>query len=281
MSEVLRERDLADYSHHELILDGAVPLPGLQGTTYDALFDRYVLSDWGLCHANELPRYSNRYAYDRRQMLADLGPDVHPVEHMRYTHDEVHVRLMYVQNCLAEGDGKEQFAPRDIVAGRLAALFHDIGECAHEDLLYATGKTVGDLAWNTKTDDDEAAEAAIRQFFYSKLYADIPADFLEQAEAIIRHTDDHLAPAAFATSERIGYYLTAIRAGYHALVETAHRDAGVSYRTDASYGALISLAKTVTDNHRDALRAAGERFPFATLVLEQHETLDQAIHERL
>jgi hypothetical protein len=280
MSEFLNSTIADDLSQHELITGPEVPISGFR-TTYDQLFNRYALSPYGEHQGRALPRYSNTYAYEPAMMLADLGPDVHPVGHMRYTHDEVHARLMYVQNCLSEGTASRPFTAEEIVAGRLAALLHDTGECEQEDLVAKVGRTVGDIAWNTKSDDDEAAEAAIRQVFYQELYPELPEGMVARIESIILHQEGDEAADAFAVTERIGYYMTAMRAGHLALLETFHRSAGSPERDDHSYEMLKDLAVTVSNNHREVLRERAADYPFAGLVLAEHARLDGAIQEQL
>lgn len=281
MPEIIRDGVVEWQSYHELIVSDELPIQGFAGITYDDLFNRYAESKYGIHHAQQAPRYSGLYAYDPENMLADLGPDVHPVNHMRYTHDEVQVRLMYVQNCLENVGRYEQFDPFEIVSGRLAPLFHDMGECEHEVLKEITGKVIGDLAWNTKTSADEAAETAIRYHLYEELFPDIPTKLLDLAEDAIANQEGTLLREAFATTERIGYYLTAVRAGYLALREKRHRVAGESGRGDHELAMLAGLAKQVTNNHREVLDERSGRFPFAGIVLDQNVRLDRLIHTEL
>lgn len=282
MAELFKDTELTQWERdHELITGAEISLPGFEGVTYDELFERYANSPYGIHHAEQAPRYSNVYAYGPERMLRDMGDDVHPVEHMRYTHDEIQIRLMYMQNCLAEGYEFDHFSPTEIVVGRLTPLFHDMGECEHDTLEAVTGRVVGDVAWGTKSDDDEAVEAAIRAYFYSELYGDVPAEILAQVEETIMHSNTSFIAESFAATERIGYYLTALRAGYLALIEFFNRQNEQPKRDDHEFAMLTALAKKVTDNHRDNLYSYGQKFPYARVIVEENTSLDNLIHQIL
>lgn len=252
-------------------------------TTYVDLFERYATSDIGIAHGQQDPRYAQTFAYDFEAMHADLGPDVHPVEHGRYTHNEVLVPFLLTQNYLADGEGFPQLTSDEIVAIRIAAYIHDFGESEHPEVEAITGEIVGDIAFTAKTKQHAIIEARVREYIYELFYDDVPIDTLEQVEAIIREDDDELATRAFAVVERIGYYMTGLRAGYLALLETRHRRAtGSANRDDESYEQLRRLAIEVSSRHREGtLPDRIEDFPYAGLVLKQTTRLYETINHEL
>jgi hypothetical protein len=233
----------------------------------------YAGSIYGIHHAEQPLRYSQYYAYDRDSMLEDLGDDVHPVRHMAYTEAEIVVPLITVQNQSAD----EHFADEEATVIRAAALLHDIGECEHAEIQQYTGYRVGDVAWDLKTDEDGKSEWAIRQFLYSKLYTEIPIDFLEAADDIIDNKDGSLPREAFYTAERLGYYLTGLKAGEVALRLYEHRTASDELRVTQ----LGRLALQTTNDHRRYLEKRGERFPHIAEVLGANIRLDDHIQSKL
>ena len=247
-------------------------IPGVPGQTYEGLFARYVSSDHGRHHADQPVRYANKYPYQRDQMLEDLGDDVHPVRHMSYTATEIVSPLLDYEIR----NGHEPISTEDIVAIRIAAHFHDIGECEHPSLLDAVGKTVGDVAYGQKTDEDEATEAAIREHIYEELYPDLDPELLAKVEAIIQNADDSLRPAAFSTAEHIGYLLTGLRAGIKALELMATGE------TDSErFEQLRRLGGQVPLSHMARFMSFEQRFGYVNHVLDQNSTLLRNIERNL
>ena len=267
----------------EVLLTDRIEYPGLESHTYTELFDRYALSDLGHSHALQQPRFAQGYGYDSAEMLVDLGPDVHPVEHGRYTHDEILVPLLFGQIQFIGREAQPQLNTDDVAALRLAAYVHDFGECEDEKLKAAVGKTVGDIQYGTKTDEDDDIEASIRDYIRATYYEDIPEDLWLRAEAIIRDKDDELPTRAFNLVEHMGYYLTGLRAGYLAVLETRRRrDEGTAQRDDLSYEQLCKLARSVSTHHRE--ETIPERladFPYTTELLHQTTGLYQIIQDEL
>ncbi len=263
-------------SNTALVYGAQFPLTDV-GISYEDLFARYVNSSYGLEHALSEPRYTNRYGYDRLQMLDDLGDDVHPVFHMRHTHDVPMLGIIKVQQQSPE---VRKFKPAEIITGRLTAYFHDMGECVHEELASVVDKTVGDKAWGTKTEDDEAREAAIRGYIYSKLYTDIPQELLVAVDSAIVEPEESYVGQAFAVAERVGYYLTAIRAGKVALSCLEEPSANPT-RDELSLSQLSRLAVNVSNNHHAVLEQEAEHFPFVGVVIAENETAFRAIQSKL
>lgn len=270
MSELLEIRWQTDH-----INDDKIPVPGM--TTYTEVFERYATSDIGKFHAQQKPRYVNRYEYDHAAMQRDLGADVHPVEHGRYTHDEVLIPLLHHQNSLADGLTLENFSAEDIVALRLAAHMHDFGECEHPEIEAVVGSVTGDIAYGHKTAEHELVESAVRGYLKQRFYADIPSELWESMEAIIKEETDELAVEAFKLTELAGYYLTGLRAGYLAVLETRHRQTGKPQRDDISYEQLMRLARDVSTRHRETVSAFTNRFAFSSFILDQTTELYDAI----
>lgn len=227
----------------------------------DAPFDFYETyrdSRFGMHHAEQAPRFYQKYGYDQAQMLLDLGADVHPVGHMKYTHDEIALPLLSAQ--LASSTARA-FSTLDVRALRVAALTHDIGECEGSEILEKMGFTVGDVAKMEKNGDHEDQEALIRDYLYRQLYSDVPELLLEKAEAITMNRDNDFATYAFNSCENLGYYQTALRAGELAIFSTLPPD----NRTTQ----LGSLAVDVSGRWRPVLERAANDFPYIERVMEE------------
>jgi hypothetical protein len=262
-------------THSELIHGQHIPLNDTD-TTYVGLFNRYVTSPYGLSHAQEKPRFFQRYGYEPSQMLEDLGDDVHPVFHMRHTHDVPLVGLLAVQNS---GEfSVPQFTALEIVACRLTAYVHDMGEGTHTDFLGVVKEVVGDKAWGTKSAEDDQKESAIRRFIFEKLFTDIPTEILNIVDRTILEPEDSPLGKPFEITERIGYYLTAMRAGKIAL--EAHFS-NRSDRDEISLSQLTKLALIVSNNHHGVLDQNRYNYPFADLVLSKNEVLFKNIQSKL
>lgn len=255
-------------NHTEVINGDFMPL-----VRYSTLHERYAKSSYGLHHATQPVRYSQVYAYGRELMLQDLGDDVHPVCHMPYTEAEIVRPLIAAQNT----NGHERFDTEQIMALRVAALLHDIGECEHPEIHQNTGRKVGDVVWSLKTELDGASETLIRQYIYGKLYGDIPAWVLGAADDIIDNKAGSLPREAFNTAERLGYYKTGLRAGEVALRLYERR----TEKDELRFTQLGRLAIEVTNNHRQFLQERSERFPHLDEVLKTTEYLDDRIHSKL
>ena len=62
--------------------------------SFAEVHETYVESRFGQHHSGQQLRYAKKYSYDPEQMLFDLGDDMHPVEHMRYTESEIVVPMV-------------------------------------------------------------------------------------------------------------------------------------------------------------------------------------------
>lgn len=261
----------------EAITSEFLVYPGLEDVTYTELFERYANSHLGEHHAAQEPRYTKGYGYDASLMLKDLGPDVHPVDHGRHTHDELVIPLLYTQTVLEEGQKFEQFSIEQIVAIRLAAYLHDIGENEHPELLEEVGKVVGDVDYHQKTQQHESDEAELRAYIRALLFPDIPDPLWDHIERIIMKKGDDLEVVAFALCEHSGYYTTGLRAGYLALLENAHRQHGSPKRDDHSHTQLSRLGLEVSSHHRTGtIPELTQRFAYGGLLMQQ--TAERYLH---
>lgn len=230
--------------------------------TYGELFGRYAMSDFGVHHATQTVRYARYYGYDREQMLADLGDDIHPLRHMTYTEENIFRLLALHQQTTS---GAEPFSSIQIVAGRLGALLHDTGECELPELAKACDvEAVGDVSYNDKTDDHDKAETIIREYIFSMLFDDVPDEIMELVEDTIANKKGTLLREGFNLSEHIGYLMTGVQAGRVALsiLETGdetHED---------RYKQLRKLALKVAPVHFDHVGEHGKAFPFADVTRE-------------
>lgn len=258
------------FKYRDMINSDRILLDGAEHLRYQDLHDLYANSQFGQHHALQPARYSADYGYDREQMILDLGDDVHPVRHMLYTESLIARPLMAAQNS----SGDEKFEPEQVVAMRMAALLHDVGECEHPHIVANVGHTVGDVSYEVKTQTDGDSETLIRQFLYGQLYSDIPRNLLDAADDVIDHKEGSLSREAFNTMERLGYYITAIRAGETALKLLERRPSNLDLRITQ----LGRLALRVTENHRSFLQERTERFPYLEIVLKSSVLTDARIH---
>lgn len=240
---------------------------------YDELHGRYAASHFGQHHANQPARYSQDFPYDRQLMIHDLGDDVHPVRHMRYTESKIVRPLLKAQNSA----GEERFDFDQIMHIRLAALFHDFGECVHPEIQDATGLLVGDISYRLKTETDGSNERFIRKFIYDQLFPDIPESVLSETDDIIDYKTGSLPRETFNTSERLGYYKTGIKAGEVALKLVEVQLDGLDNRTLQ----LGRLAVTVSANHQPFLEERSDRFPYLKQVLQATSPTYERIHSQL
>jgi hypothetical protein len=214
--------------------------------SYASVLGSYRHSPFGRHHAQQRPRFMQRYPYDDTTALADLGTDVHPVEHMQYTHD--HVTVPYILGQLIAGDTIDT---DDITALRLAALTHDIGECTHPE----AGMSGGDAAWDEHTDESIAAEVQAWQNILDllKIRAVLPQAAFPAIESIVGKGKGTEVEKRFEVIERTGYYLTAVRAARLAL--------DAVFSSDLRSLQLTKLAIEVGNSHRKFLLDSGTHFP--------------------
>lgn len=265
----------------EILITDNVSIPGLQVETFSGLYDRYADSALGKLHAAQVLRYSS-YGYDSEQMLRDLGPDVHPVERGKHTHDEILLPLIYAQNYLEDGLSSPTFTPEEIIALRISAYIHDFGENEAQEIVDTIGAVTGDIQYGNKSEQDEKLESEIRNYIRSAFYPDIPDNSWDRIETIISNSSDGLDARAFELTEHIGYYATGLRAGYLALLECRNRNSGISKRDDESYYNLMNMGLQVTDKHRESkIPGMTADFPYGAIVLDATTTLYQYIHSEL
>ncbi len=218
---------------------------------------RFANSDYGQQTAQATPRFYKKFPVtpDFQTHIDVLGADSHRVEHMLYTASEIVIPALVWQQY----DGyKPQLSQADQVALKLAGIIHDVGECEHLELKDAGFRIVGDVPSMDRTEDDEATEAKIRtEFFYPKLYSDIPDNLLERTEEISSHNGPGFAPEMFMYLEKYGYLVTAHKAAKLAVKLYAQPEITEQNRQIADK--LIQLADSVRDhNYPDLSRSAQE-----------------------
>lgn len=238
---------------------------------YDELLSRYIKSDFGKHHMEQRARFAGlpEMAYDRDQMLIDLGDDVHPVFHMSHTHDDILMPLIRTQRTTS----RPQFTPLGISAMRFGALLHDIGECTHPKIAREVGGVVGDIPAPLKTKEHEILEKEIRHYLYSELYPDIADRELNLAELIIIGKSHHLPVEGFQMVERLGYYLTAMQAGRLAI--EGKRSGAKDHNPRLK--SLGALGVKVSRDYRSVLDEAANKFKYIEhqmlSTLDHHQTL--------
>lgn len=230
--------------------------------SYTKLFQRYENSVYGQHHATQTLRYNEHFGYDHSQMLSDLGDDIHPVRHMVHTESNIFRKLAQSQ---VSANGLQKFTTKEIVAGRLGALLHDIGECELPELENHTGvKPIGDIPFHDKTDDHEETEKHIRSHIVSQLFHDIPHEIMEIAEDTIANKRGTLLREGFNVSEHIGYMLTGIQAGEVAL-EIKNKEDNLEIR----FRQLSKLALQVAPTHYEYIGENGKDFQYVNEVRQK------------
>lgn len=193
------ERIITSY---EVATSPNILLPGLEHLEYDELFDRYKESRFGLHHAKQPPRFSQHYTYDYSQTLIDLGDDVHPVKHMKHTHDTITQPFVIAQFY--------ELTPREVVILRLGTLIHDMGECTFQELAQL-GEPRGDTSYGEKVDGEEAIEKKFRDYIIKELWPEIPVDLLDEMNKMVMNDNSRLG-RMFNSIERLGYLESGLKA---------------------------------------------------------------------
>lgn len=237
------------------------------------LFDRYASSEMGKAHAEQRARYGQddtKYFFygTSEQMVTDLGPDVHPVHHMRWTYDQITVPLLSAQPLSREAPQLTEDEKAEVA---VTTVLHDIGEASSLELAQQLGiKLHGDVGYGTKSPDSEAAELAVRSYFFRTLFSDVPARLLGRVNAIESKKDmDDLATETFDVIERLGYYETGKMADTLLITEKFDPETSDLLRV----AQLGRLASRVSNDHYAWLRSKQYRFPHIKAKLDQLDEL--------
>lgn len=233
----------------EAINSPYIPTADRTVLTYEDVYNRYLTHPLGIFHASQPPRFANAFEYDHTQMHTDLGDDVHPVEHGRYTHDGILVHLLNAQ-VQSDHSHFQPFTIDEIRAIKLASHVHDFGECSHPDTNQVVEHPPGDISYYDKLPEHSLAETAIRNFQRQLLFPEIVDSTWNDSEAIVIGTDGTFSTHAFDAVEHLGYYITGLRAGYLALVEHGNRLRDNPMRDDLSFRQLRWLGVLVSHHHR-------------------------------
>jgi hypothetical protein len=233
-----------------------------RGFSFGDIFEDYAQSLYGKHHASQPLRFG-RYAYDRGKMWTDLGDDVHPVQHMPYTHRDI--TIPFIEQQISRGDHSE-LSTEDIKIIRITALVHDIGECTEPSLENDCGRTVGDITHDEKQTADEEDEATIRDHLYDQLFSFIEDKQLEKVEKIITLSDPtDYSTQLFRAVEDLGYYRTGIRAGERALelfFQKPEEITDLPERERTRLQQLGRMAANVPEDCRSTLEARADIFPY-------------------
>lgn len=236
--------------------------------SYNEIFEAYSNSEEGRFQASQQLRYSN-YAYDRKEMLRDLGDDVHPLLHMPYTYRQIVNPLLKEQ---VSADKANELSPHDIKAVRLSALLHDIGECEHPSFK----ETCGDVHKFDRTPEDELIEQAVRQQVYEDKFKFVPDELLERVEDIVMKTDPtDFATKTFEIAEELGDFKTGIKAGEVLIIE---KPANLEVQRNRQ---LAQIALIVPSNWIDKLDSAATTYPHIQKELFSTHSLYKAIQNQI
>lgn len=193
---------------------------------YDEVLREYREHPWGLHHAQQDPRFSQKYGYEHAQMLVDLGADVHPIEHMIFTESQIGRPLIRSMH------ERSRFKPNESHLLRLSFGTHDLGECTHKDF---ADIATGDIVWAEKTEEDEKKEKKVRERIYDEeVLWFIPDKQIEIVEAITSY--EHELSPKLEVAERWGYDLRGITAARLALDAIANNDDSLRTRQLARMG---------------------------------------------
>jgi hypothetical protein len=231
---------------------------------YGELYGRYESSAMGEHHYDQPLRYAADFGYGTRQeMLADLGPDIHPVTHMEINHRDLSALLLRYLCFDAHSHANPlDLSPNDIIAGRFASLIHDAGENTAPQILERCGVVVGDIPHGKKTPEDRANEKRVFEVVLSELYGDLPVWLLERALAIVTHEEHSQIHQLYEISHDFGVYSTGLVAGNLAL------HTGREEQTTHRFMQQRSLATEVTVRARSSLEDQVDLFPATSPSLE-------------
>lgn len=277
MSEVITGPGAFGVDMNQLIHGDTVTFEGAEHLTYSGLFATYAESHYGLSHAEQELRYAHTYKWEREQMLKDLGDDVHPTIHMPHTESAILRPLIARQNAF-KGELDEQLTPEDITVARVAATFHDIGECKHSSLIEICGGVVGDVNFWDKTKKHEKKEAAIRAHIFETVLSGIPSDLRAKAEHVIAKPEANFAGETFAVAEQVGYFLAGVSAAITA-VEAEH-----TIQSDADELRFVESKRMAVEvglrwRKPELLGIHLERFPYVRQVVAEHQMLLDYVEE--
>lgn len=161
-------------------------------------------SEFGV-HMDQQPlRFWDNFGYDRETMLADLGPDLHPIGHQHETAKHMALAL----------DAEQELGLTDEELGILmfACRIHDMGESMHSEIEDRLGFVVGDIPAGKKTDDDRMKEKKVREFIYAELYTDVDPQIITRVEALIAHEDESILHELYELAHGLQTFDTALRA---------------------------------------------------------------------
>ena len=212
--------------------------PRGHGQTYTDLLDHYRDTSWGADQDAQPPRYSGNFGYDPEAMLRDFGESVHPLQHNTVAHHDYQGFLI---QALLLSD-KYDMAPKEIVASRLAAQFHDTGEATHEDLRTLCGGVVGDIPSGEKTPEHRATERRVLEKVLDTMVTNLPRWLKTEAVRIIVHdpaVTDGLPHRLFEAAHNWGEYETGITAGVLAMDAIATGEEGLRARQLARIGTTV------------------------------------------
>ncbi len=229
--------------------------------------EQYAASEYGQYHAQQPLRYS-RWSYDREQMLAELGPDVHPLEHMAVAERTL--------RGLRQFDASDRWSPSESYISSVQALTHELGECAHPALIEICGKVVGDIPYGQKTDEDRRAEAKVWRTMFTTHYPEAPDYLADRLEALVTHQEDSYTHHALEVAHSTGFLRTGLRAGRVALRERAAGTAA-SERLEK----LGRMAVTVTSTVAPKIQQYTADFAYVDAVWAKAEPLYTRIQEEL
>jgi hypothetical protein len=221
----------------------------------DTLWEIYSASEFGVHHAEQPLRYTAGFGgYDRPQMLRDLGPDVHPLGHMRATHN-------MLKALMTAGDITREWSTLDLLAAHATAQLHDIGECTHQTLAIECNGVVGDIHHAHKTPEQRAAEARVRNAIYQRM--SLPEDLLARMEGLIWHHEESPVHDALEAAHNLGAYRVGVQAGRVAL-----RHLEENRPTDKRFFCLQDIAQTVPANVQEEVEKDASVFPYIAHVLK-------------
>jgi hypothetical protein len=244
---------------------------------YGELYGRYESSDLGIHHFDQPLRYAADFGYGtRNEMLADLGPDIHPVTHMEINHRDLSALLLrYLCFDAQAHANKLDLSPEDIVAGRFASLIHDVGENTAPEILELCGVVVGDIPHGKKTPEDRANEKRVFEAVLTGIYDDLPDWLLERAVAIVTHAEDSQIHQLYEISHDFGVYSTGLAAGNIAL--RAGREEQATHR----FRQQRNLATEVAVRARGSLESQVDLFPATLPSLEASQHMYSRIVTQL
>ncbi len=254
-----------------------IPLEDGSLVRYQELIARLQNSDYGSYMESQKLRYCGEgasFEYDRKSMLEDLGPDLHPIGHQNET-------ARWAGELLLAGSALPR-APITLDDEQASLLMfvcamHDMGEAMHPRITEATGEVIGDIPAGRKTRQHKLVEKRVRQHIYETLLPDVETNFLRRVENIIAHepdVNDIIVHELFEAAHGLQTFDTARRAFEHSQSYFVNIHKGdvidIATQNGARRSGLLGLHRAVLLSNCDTLPKLASQYALIAKEIEPY-----------